>query len=119
MEAMSVNTNLGNNRLDQFSHGGNYGVTNPTSGMDVFTVDSVGRDPTPRPIVPRALSTENQPPPPYSSLQQPSLVPPPPWSIVNNPNSTQAATVANGSAVNGKAKIYDPNEDTDSLSNHD
>ena len=113
---MSGNTTLGNNRLDSFSHGGNYGVTNPTSGMDVFTVDSVSRDPTAQPIQPRVVSNTTHPPP-YASVQPrqyPNPPPPPPWSIVNNPNSTQS-TAANGSAVNGSAKIYDPNEDTNSL----
>lgn len=63
MEAMSGNTNLGNNRLDGFSHGGNYGVSQQaTSGMDVFTVDSVGRNPSPQPLPTRALANGSQPP---------------------------------------------------------
>ena len=120
MEAMSGNTNLGNNRLDGFSHGGNYGVTHQTPSMDVFTVDSVGRAPTPQPVQPRNVSNGTQPPPPpYSSVAQgasyPTPPPPPPWSIVQNPNNTQP-TAANGTTMNGKPKIYNPNEDTDSLS---
>ena len=126
MEAMSNNTNLGNNRLDSFSHGGSYGVTHQTAGMDVFTVDSVGRTSTPQPIQPRAVSNGNQPPPytlsassapPLPSYSNP-LPPLPPWSIVQNPNATQP-TSANGSVSNGKAKIYDPNEDADSFSDHE
>ena len=113
MEAMSGNTNLGNNRLDGFSHGGNYGVSQQaTSVMDVFTVDSVGRNPSPQPLPPRALANGSQPPP-YSSVP-----PPPPWSIVQNPNATQPPST-NGIAVNGKAKIYDPNADADSLSDQE
>ena len=121
MEAISGNTNLGSNTLDSFTHGGNYGVTTQTAGMDVFTVDSASRVPTAQPIQPRppsyntatrARTTTDEPPPPplYSSV----VPPPPPWSIVNNPNTSQN-TVANGSTMNGKAKIYDPNEDSDSL----
>ena len=110
---MSGNTNLGNNRLDGFSHGGNYGVSQQaTSGMDVFTVDRVGRNPSPQPLPPRALANGSQPPP-YSSVP-----PPPPWSIVQNPNATQPPST-NGIAVNGKAIIYDPNADADSLSDQE
>ena len=35
-------TALGNNTLDNFSHGGAYGVTSHTTAMDIFTVDAVG-----------------------------------------------------------------------------
>ena len=123
MEAMSGNTNLGNNRLDGFSHGGNYGVSHPTAALDVFTVDSVGRVPTPQTIQPRTVVNGTQPPP-YSAAPPPPTYnnpppPPPPWSIVQNPNSNASNPTTNGSALNGKPKIYDPNEDAENSSDNE
>ena len=66
IQAMSDNTNLGNNTLDAFGHSGNYNVTSsgPSAGTDIFTVDSVGNSSYPRqpPLVPLA-----SPPPSYSN----------------------------------------------------
>ena len=66
LQAMSDNTNLGNNTLDAFGHSGNYNVTSsgPSGGTDIFTVDSVRNSSYPRqpPLVPLA-----SPPPSYSN----------------------------------------------------
>ena len=67
IQAMSDNTNLGNNTLDAFGHSGNYNVTSSgpsAGGTDIFTVDSVGNSSYPRqpPLVPLA-----SPPPSYSN----------------------------------------------------
>ena len=95
-------------------------MTNPSSALDVFTVDSVGRVPTPQTIQPRTVANGSQPPPYSSAPPPPSYInpppPPPPWSIVQNPNGNASNPSANGLALNGKPKIYDPNEDADSSS---
>jgi len=98
MEVMSASTTLGANTLDNFSHGNSYRVTSHTTAMDVFTVDSVGRN----------YAAAYQPPPPYSSknnnLQTTN------GNALNAPEVTQNG---NGSLTNGQTKIYDPNEDND------
>jgi hypothetical protein len=74
MEAMSASTTLGANTLDNFSHGNSYRVTNHSTAMDVFTVDSVGRNYGP------AYASD---PPPYTTKNhQVSGLKPVFWSLL-------------------------------------
>jgi len=95
MEVLSASTTLGANTLDNFSHGNSYRVTNPSTAMDVFTVDTVGRNYAPAYTAP----------PPYSSK-----------TVANGGtlNINTPADVSNGHLANGNStKIYDPNEEND------
>jgi len=94
MEALSANTTLGANTLDNFSHGNSYRVTAHTTAMDVFTVDSVGRNYAP------AYAAA---PPPYTTKNHQ------PNGTLNTPEESNGS-VLNG---NGSTRIYDPNEDND------
>jgi hypothetical protein len=60
MEAMSANTVLGANTLDNFSHGNSYRVIAHNTAMDVFTVDSVGRNYAAAYTAPPPYTTKNQ-----------------------------------------------------------
>jgi len=114
MEAMTGNANLGNHTLDSFSHGGNYNVTSgygsaAAATADIFTVDSVSNRQAPPPPY--------RPPPPSAAAAIASTISGyPSWSISQpaaaaaTTNGTIASSTANG-AANGKAKVYDPNED--------
>ena len=48
---------LGANTLDAFSHGGNYGVVEHATAMDIFTVDTVGSRKQFAPAVPPPYTT--------------------------------------------------------------
>lgn len=48
---------LGANTLDAFSHGGNYGVVEHATAMDIFTVDTVGSRRQFAPAVPPPYTT--------------------------------------------------------------
>ena len=98
MEALSANTTLGADTLDNFSHGNSYRVTQHTTAMDVFTVDSVGRNYAP------AYAAA---PPPYTTKSHQGN------GTLNTPEESNG-TVGNGNANgNGSTRIYDPNEDND------
>lgn len=108
MEAMTSNTNLGNNTLDSFGHGGSYGVTG--HNMDVFTVDSVANGNS------RSSNQPALPPPPTydeaaargTTQDEPNGLPS--WSIAkDHSNQNGSATNQNGNAK--RVKIYDPNDD--------
>ena len=97
MEVLSARTTLGSNTLDAFSHGNSYRVTSHNTAMDVFTVDSVGRN-----------YAAAYPPPPYTSK-----------GVTNGNGATtlNAPEVpTNGSLFNGQSKIYDPNEENEDSS---
>ena len=111
MEAMSASSNLGNNTLDSFAHGGSYSVTNSGQNMDIFTVDTAthgnSRAPTTRPSAP---SLDDPP----GSREAPSY---PPWTIAKNTsNENGSVNHSNGnnnttnSNIKGRVKIYDPND---------
>ena len=96
MEVLSARTTLGSNTLDAFSHGNSYRVTSHNTAMDVFTVDTVGRN-----------YAAAYPPPPYTSKSAPN----------GNGITLNAPEVpSNGSLLNGQPKIYDPNEDNEDSS---
>ena len=83
---------LGANTLDAFSHGGAYGVSAPSTGMDIFTVDTVGSRRQFAPSVP----------PPYSSNNN-----------NNMSNGRRKSELSNNGTANGAPAIYDPNQDDD------
>ena len=93
MEVLSASTTLGANTLDNFSHGNSYRVTNHSTAMDVFTVDTVGRN----------YAAAYAAPPPYSSKTGQSN------GTLNIPAEAPNGNVGNGNSP----KIYDPNEEND------
>lgn len=85
MEAMSANTALGSNTLNNFSHGNNYSVTNHATAGDIFSVENANKY--------------------YSDSRR----------LVRNGASTGNGITPSVSIANGSLKIFDPNEDTNSI----
>ena len=82
---MSANTALGPNTLNNFCHGSNYTVTSHSTSGDIFSVENANKY--------------------YSNLR----------GVVTN-----GSTIGNGvnpvtNVTNGSLKIFDPNEDTNSI----
>ena len=98
MEARSASTMLGASTLDNFSHGNSYRVTSHSTAMDIFTVDSVGRNYAP---------AYNAAPPPYSTKTHHNN------STLNNGTLNTPEDTNNGTVINGSTRIYDPNEEND------
>ncbi len=127
MEAMSNNTSLGPNTLDRFASN-SYGVTSPATGkqdqtcldllqhvwlfsaLDVFTVDSVGRNAVPAPPPPPSyqVATQNNNNNSNNSRAHNGNGVYPPWAVVNNSTASYS-----GNSNEPSSKIYDPNDDDD------
>ena len=126
MEAMSNNTSLGPNTLDRFASN-SYGVTSPATGkqdqtcldllqhvwlfsaLDVFTVDSVGRNAVPAPPPPSyQVATQNNNNNSNNSRAHNGNGVYPPWAVVNNSTASYS-----GNSNEPSSKIYDPNDDDD------
>ncbi|XP_059081294.1 transmembrane protein 145-like isoform X2 [Tigriopus californicus] len=124
LEAMAANPNtasntLGPHTLDNFSHGGSYGVTSPATATDIFTVDSVSAR---RTIQRNSTSNGRAPPPPYSVTSGGDS---PKWSIRapvverrlssngNVPSNHAEENESNIHQPNGLATIFDPNAGED------
>ena len=104
--------------LDAFAHGGSYSVTEHTTAMDIFTVDTVGSRRQYSPAVPppysaAAAAAANVP----SSAAAAAARSSPTWAESSRRRNSAAAAVngvagrRNQEAGNGGAKIYDPNDD--------
>eukprot|EP00095_Tigriopus_kingsejongensis_P008718 maker-scaffold352_size199037-snap-gene-0.42 protein:Tk08718 transcript:maker-scaffold352_size199037-snap-gene-0.42-mRNA-1 annotation:"hypothetical protein DAPPUDRAFT_54015" len=120
LEAMAANPNtasttLGPHTLDNFSHGGSYGVSAPATAADIFTVDSM----TTRRSTRNGSNPQRAPPPPYTRTRGGDS---PKWSkpvIEERRLSLNVEIVEQGgesletTQPNGIASIYDPNAGDD------
>ena len=114
--------NMNGHTLDNFGHGGAYGVTSHTTAMDIFTVDSVGS---------RRQYAPSVPPPYTTTIGNGRSNGQTNWAANSNRKnsasaavngvlagssrraSSDAAAAASGgaaAAVAASPKIYDPNE---------